>query len=166
MRKDEFQILWSYNVWANRRILSAVASISPAQFISPVASSFGSLRATLVHIYGAELVWGKRCLEGISPTGLPAENDFSDLESLRVAWEAEMEHLNAYLHTLDPSASDISVTYKNTKGIPFTTPLWQIIVHLVNHGTQFRSEAGMILSAWGFSPGDMDLILYLRENQK
>jgi uncharacterized damage-inducible protein DinB len=37
------------------------------------------------------------------------------------------------------------------------------LVHMVNHGTQFRAEAGIALTAYGQSPGDLDLLLYFRE---
>jgi uncharacterized damage-inducible protein DinB len=77
-----------------------------------------------------------------------------------------MQRMHAYIDTRDALISDGSIIYKTTKGILQTTPLSQILLHLVNHGTQFRSEAGMILSAWGYSPGDLDMIFYLRENQK
>jgi hypothetical protein len=42
-------------------------------------------------------------------------------------------------------------------------PLWQCLAHVVNHGTQHRSEAAMVLTHWGQSPGELDLIYYPAE---
>jgi uncharacterized damage-inducible protein DinB len=165
MKTKEILKIWSYNQWANRRILATCARISADQFTASRPCSFGSLRGTLVHIYGAEFVWRQRCQEGVSPSSLPSENGFTNLEMLGSAWELEMQRMHAYLAALDPAELDHHIVYRSTKGVSFTSPLWYIVTHLVNHGTQFRSEAGMILTSLGVSPGDMDLIFFLRENE-
>jgi uncharacterized damage-inducible protein DinB len=36
---------------------------------------------------------------------------------------------------------------------------WQLLVHIVNHGTQHHTEAAMLLTQYGASPGDIDLHL-------
>ena len=38
-----------------------------------------------------------------------------------------------------------------------------MLVHVVNHGTQHRAEAGVLLTAEGRSPGELDLIYYAEE---
>jgi uncharacterized damage-inducible protein DinB len=162
MQKDEGIALFQYNQWANQRILDTAAQCTPQQFIQPAACSFGSLRGTLAHAYSAEWVWRSRILNGISPAALVEERDFTDLGALRRVWEGEMQLLLDFLSTLSPDKFNEGVHYRSTKGEDFVTPLWQILAHLVNHGTQFRSEAGMILSAWGLSPGDLDMIFYFR----
>jgi uncharacterized damage-inducible protein DinB len=39
--------------------------------------------------------------------------------------------------------------------------LWHCLVHVVNHGTQHRSEAALLLTNDGQSPGDLDFTLFL-----
>lgn len=39
-------------------------------------------------------------------------------------------------------------------------PYWQALAHVVNHGTQHRSEAAALLTAVGRSPGDLDMFDY------
>lgn len=165
MKTHEFLCLWAYNAWANRHILESCARLPSGLFTAPIPCSFSSLRGTLVHIYGAEFVWRQRCQQGVSPTGLPAETDFENLDMLSSVWEIEMQRMHTYLAGLDPEELDHRIVYRSTRGISYTSPLWHIVTHLVNHGTQFRSEAGMLLTSYGASPGDMDLIFYLREKE-
>jgi uncharacterized damage-inducible protein DinB len=53
--------------------------------------------------------------------------------------------------------------YVSTEGFPHERVLWQSMLHLVNHGTQHKTEAAAILTGMGHSPGDIDLIVYLNE---
>jgi uncharacterized damage-inducible protein DinB len=54
--------------------------------------------------------------------------------------------------------TDAFVEYVH-KGVP----VWQLLVHVVNHGTQHRSEAAALLTAERLSPGELDLFDYAEE---
>jgi len=166
MHKTELLSLYAYNRWANDRIRQAAQQLSTAQLLAPAPVSFGSLRGTLVHIVLAEWLWRMRCQEAISPRSFFSEEQFPTFEALQAYWHEEEEAMHAFLVGLDEEALQRDVHYTNTQGVPFETPLWQILFHIVNHGTQFRAEAAVVLSGYGHSPGDLDYIVFVREGHE
>jgi uncharacterized damage-inducible protein DinB len=115
-----------------------------------------------VHILSAEWIWRLRCQQGVSPPTLLNEADFPTLESLRRLWRAEEDAMRAFLAGLRDEDLAGVVRYTTTRGVSHENMLWHLLVHVVNHGTQFRAEAGVLLSEYGQSPGDLDLIAFLR----
>ena len=164
MQKTEILSLFAYNRWANHRILQATEQTSPDQFLAPAPVSQGSLRRTLVHTLGAEMLWRNRCQAGSSPSSFLAEDRFPTFDLLQKDWQAEEEAWQAFLDSLNEEALGRVVHYTSLKRTAaFENPLWQILLHVVNHGTQHRSEAAAVLTSCGHSPGDIDYIVFLRQ---
>jgi uncharacterized damage-inducible protein DinB len=163
MRQADITILYDYNYWANARVLSAARRVSPEHLAAPQGLSQGSLRGALAHTLGTEIVWRLRCQEGISPSALPTESEFPTLAVIEARWAEEERLMRAYLASLDDDALVATMPYKTTRGVPQENVLWHLLVHVVNHGTQFRAEAAVALTGYGQSPGDLDLLLFLRE---
>lgn len=164
MKKSEILTLYQYNAWANARILNAAANMTPEQFLAPATFSYGGLRGTLVHTLFAEWIWRQRW-EGHSPTKGFTSDDFPTLNSLRSRWDTEEKALMAFVESMSESDLDSTIRYSRMGGEPRENTLWHLMVHLVNHGTQHRSEAAAMLTDFGHSPGDIDLIVFLRELQ-
>jgi hypothetical protein len=76
------------------------------------------------------------------------------INQLRERWEVEWVAVDGWLQTL----SDGSVA-SVLEGVP----VWQSLVHVVNHGTQHRAEAAALLTAEGRSPGELDLFDFAEE---
>lgn len=157
--------LWQYNLWASARIIKALQQASPEQFVQPNTSSYGSLRGTLAHTLLAENLWRRRIQGEDMPTGLPKPEDFPAPQDLIRAWQQEQATFTAFLHELDDSALQRVLHYHTMKGDPMQQTVWRILVHVINHGTQHRAEAAAMLTDFGHSPGDVDMIFFFRENQ-
>lgn len=162
MNKKDILTLYRYNQWTNAKILDKAAGVTHAQFLAPTSFPHGGLRGTLVHTMGAEWIWRKRW-EGTSPTSVLKPDEFPSFESLRLRWEQEEKQLMEFVERLTDEELDRPFGYNNTAGNPFTRILWQAMAHLVNHGTQHRTEAAAILTDLGHSPGDIDMIFFFGE---
>ena len=163
MKTQDILFLFDYNDWANERILGAAARVSPEQFVAPAMVSHGSLRGMLAHALGVEILWRQRCQTGISPSAILKEEEFATFDVLQAAWLRESQAWHAYLATLTDEMLEQRVKYQTMRGADHEDILWQLLAHVVNHGTQCRSEAGLVLTAYGQSPGDLDLLFFFRK---
>jgi uncharacterized damage-inducible protein DinB len=116
MDLETIQNLYSYNYWANGRILDTVARVDAAHWTEPAGLSHTSLQDTLAHILAAEWVWRMRTQERISPTGIPPEWGSFDLESLQARWQEEERRMRSYLASLDDAGLQERIPYQNTRG--------------------------------------------------
>lgn len=163
MNKQDLQLLFRYNAWANARILAAAQGLSDEQFCAPASFPHGGLRGTLVHALFAEWIWRNRW-ENNSPTLRLRAEEFPNLAALRVRWAQEEAKLLAFVDGLSGERVNAPLEYKTTRGEPMREPaLWPVMLHVINHGTQHRAEAAAMLTDLGHSPGDIDLIFFLRE---
>jgi uncharacterized damage-inducible protein DinB len=162
MNKQDIQLLYKYNQWSTARILNAASNVTEEQFLAPASFPHGGLRGTLVHTLFAEWIWRNRW-EGTSPDFRLRTEDFPTFESLRERWREEEDKLTAFVAGLTDERLNGRFSYKDTKGVPHEQILWRAMAHVVNHGTQHKTEAAALLTDLGHSPGDIDLIVYLIE---
>ena len=156
---EQLRILYGYNRWANARVLAAADGLTEQEFTRELDGA-GSLRTILGHTAGAHAVWLERW-QGRSPTGPWELSDLPDVASLRTHWEEIERATRAYLDTLREEDLDQIVAYTNFRGERWAYPRWQALLHQVNHATQHRSEAAVMLTQLGHSPGDLDFLIYM-----
>jgi uncharacterized damage-inducible protein DinB len=164
MNKQDIILLYRYNQWANAKILDTTVHVTQEQYLAPASFPHGGLQGTLVHALFAEWIWRKRW-EGTSPIVRLKPEDFPTFESLRARWLEEEKRLMDFVDAVSDERLNNTFHYTNTSGQPFTKVLWQVMAHLVDHGTQHRAEAAAILTDLHHSPGDVGLIGFLIETQ-
>ena len=163
MNKADLLFLFDYSIWANQKLSRTASRISAAQFTSAFPTTYGSLRGILVHILIAHRVWRKRCWKPVGPAHWLIDEEYPDFSTYMQALRAEEADWHNLLEELSEPEVQREVIYQTQRGDTLQTPLWQIVTHLVNHTTQHRSEAAEVLTQMGYSPGDLDLIWYLRQ---
>ncbi len=99
-----------------------------------------TLRRTLHHLWAAERIWLDRWI------ALPNAKFVEPEPGLPVAalWERFRQtarQRNEFLDTLDESRLDQPLTYTNTKGVTYTFPLADLLLHVCNHGVHHRAQA-------------------------
>jgi uncharacterized damage-inducible protein DinB len=163
MQLTDITLLYNYNFWANARLLAAAKNVSVEQFLADAEFPYGGLRSTLTHVLEAEYIWRMRfegqghLAEEIPPTAFPA------LEALAKRMREEEQAMRAYLASLHDGDLEKSISYPIDEGKTRERMLWHCLVHVVNHGTQHRSEAAALLTRYGCSPGDLDFTVFLNE---
>ena len=162
MKVEDFRRLYDYNSWANRRTLDACTPLSEEQFARDLRSSFRSVRDTLAHILLVEWLWLERW-KGRSPEKFPPATDFPTLESVRRRWAEVERNLLDYIASLTQEDIDRVISHKTTAGVPQAAPLWQMLQHLVNHGTYHRGQITTMLRQLGAQPLATDLMHFYRE---
>ena len=160
MNLADIRLMYDYNNWANRLILSKAALVTPEQFTAPTTHSFPSLHKTLVHTLDTEYGWRTFCqTDEFTPDMNP--EDFPTVEAVRQQWETETAAWDAYLGSLTDADLTSIKRYTVPSGAVRERVLWHILYHVVNHGMQHRSESAHMLTQYGQSPGDIDFTWYL-----
>lgn len=166
MNTRDLSLLLNYNQWANRRIVRYAARLTTRQLNAPRKLSHGSALLTLFHIADAEWSWRLACQEGAFPGVYLYDKLPLRLPTLRAFWLDEMEQMLGYLATLSDHQINRKVQYRWGRARPRKQTLWHILVHVVNHGTQHRSEVAHYLTACGHSPGDMDFTIFAAKHSQ
>jgi uncharacterized damage-inducible protein DinB len=155
MRADEIRWLFAYDRWATLRVLAALDGVDDAVWSRPNAIGDRGLGGILVHHLGASQRWRAAFQsQGAEEGPAPEREPLPKLDELRSRWYAEWEAVDAWL----PTVTDGFVGH-SFDGVP----VWQMLVHVVNHGTQHRAEAAALLTVAGHSPGELDLVNYAEE---
>jgi uncharacterized damage-inducible protein DinB len=133
---------FTYNLWANQRLLDACAQLSDAQLDATMHGTFGSVRETLMHLCAAEEGYARRFnLTGPAPTPTLKEfATFAGFDELRRRVERSGKELLAIAEQADLSQ------ILHLDGGTYDAPAIIILIQAINHGIDHRSQIATLLS--------------------
>jgi uncharacterized damage-inducible protein DinB len=160
MRTSEATTLIDHLYWTRDLVLDAAARLDPAAFTSTDTVTTRDLRATLVHELDVQWSWRER-LKGADweEWGLDAEvraEDYPTVDALREHWARDEADMRAWLASLTDADLDAAPVRDEDR-----LPLWMFVMHLVSHGIQQFSEAAVLLTRAGHSPGEIGFLEFV-----
>jgi uncharacterized damage-inducible protein DinB len=146
--KEILQQLASYHIWANNLMMDTIKKLPPELQTKEVASSFNSLYKTIMHMWNAEAIWWQRMklqeriIEPMETFKGDLNEAIGEMAQQNRQWKDWIN--NAQVHQLDHVFQ-----YQNKKGEQFKQPLYQMLLHLFNHGTYHRGQLVTMLRQLG-----------------
>lgn len=129
----------SYHNWANKQLMDLILLLPADQQVREIPSSFPSFQKTLHHMLMAEWAWWKRvttekpAIDSIEPFNGTLKELCEVLQHQSLLWKDWVQKkANAELEGI--------VSYTHASGKTYTMPLYQIILHVHNHGTYHRGQ--------------------------
>lgn len=162
--KAHFEMMASYNAWANARLFRMAGALGDELYHKEVGAYFKNLHGTLNHLLVADRIWMHRLTgSGTQPTKLDAIL-FADLSSLHAARTEEDHRIIGFVHSLAEPAFEEVLEYRMLNGVSRRQRRREILAHLFNHQTHHRGQAHAILTVLGVTePEPLDLLIMQRE---
>jgi uncharacterized damage-inducible protein DinB len=129
----------AYHIWANQQLLDLISNLPEETVMTEVPSSFVSLHKTILHLLDAESIWWQR-MKLQERLTIPSDQFAGNT---RLAAQ-QLQQLDRQWHEWIVGAQEHVLQhvfqYHNSKREIFKQPIYQMLLHLFNHGTYHRGQ--------------------------
>jgi uncharacterized damage-inducible protein DinB len=153
MEPADVRYLFAYDRWATEKVLAQLNGLDPQVWRGGDVVGNRGLGSILVHMLGAHQRW-RLAFEESEDAPEPEEEPLPSPDELVGRWGAELDAMDRFLRDVTPGF--LAYVHEGVSGAV-------MLQHLANHGTQHRSEAAVLLTQAGASPGDLDLIFFAED---
>ncbi|MEO1288577.1 MAG: DinB family protein [Chloroflexota bacterium] len=151
--------LFEYHYARHRQIWESCMRLSEAQFEQAMPYSHGSLREQWIHLLDDDAKW-LAFLMGSKMARL-ASHEFPNRALIKQAYDQIESSALDFVKRVDESILEHTYTWHvPIRSEPQYVKGWQILVHMVNHGTDHRAQILRILHDFGAPSFDQDLLGY------
>ena len=162
MTQSDLLTILQHNYWANKRILACANLVTTEQLMQPANFDHESAFQTLRHILDVEWSWRLMAQQVKAIELLWDVEDLSNLAKVEAFWRSDETTMLSYIGSMDEAAINADIEFGSSQERdPQSAKLWQIMLHIVDHGSQHRSELARYFSDCGHSPGDINFLDFL-----
>jgi uncharacterized damage-inducible protein DinB len=144
------------NAWANHRLLTACAGLTPEEFTAEQTGFFPSLRATLNHILIIDHCYVD-AMEGgtLGPDAWADQEPCATVAALKQAQAAVDQRLLNVVEALDSAGLQRIVSVHRGTSIQ-RERMDRLLLHLFQHDIHHRGQAHSMLSGTSVAPPQLD----------
>lgn len=157
MKLELIKLFVEYHIETTRRVWDLIDTITDEQFLADEIYSHGSIRNLMVHLASVDRRW-LAGLKNLEDVGHLKEEDFTTRAKAREAFETVAKDLSDHVSKLTEDALNKPTTKVDR-------PQWQILLHLINHGTDHRATVLQRLNELGAKTFPQDLVMWLWERK-
>jgi uncharacterized damage-inducible protein DinB len=157
-----FRYLYDYHFTENHLLWDEYVTPLPyGLFLKVTEYSHGSVRDQLIHLISVDEIWFSE-LRGVPPSEPFQPSGIDDQALIRAYWDRVEQGMREYLAKL----RDDMLFEK-----PIREPeedknliVWQVLLHVVNHGTDHRAQLLRQLHDLGVKTTSQDFIFYVYDH--
>ncbi len=148
---------FKYNLWANLRLLDACTQLSDTQLDATTKGTFGSVRETLMHLFGAEEGYVGALTGKIPTPRLKEFTTFAGFDELRRRAKGSGEALITF--TEQAEQGELSQIL-HLDGGTYDAPAIVVVIQAIDHAIDHRSQIATLLSQQNIELPDLDSWAY------
>jgi uncharacterized damage-inducible protein DinB len=160
MEPPDWQELYGYNFWANRRVWELVLAVDAALFDKSLSGDRPSLREQCIHILSVESWWPHFLDTG--EVVFVDDEPLHSREDVRACWDQVEQNVRAYLARV--TAADLTrIVRPAFWKDPWSVQAWQGLMQVLNHSTDHRAQLLDSVRELGGPTDEQDYLSYLHE---
>ncbi|HEX3165678.1 MAG TPA: DinB family protein [Chitinophagaceae bacterium] len=161
--KELLSQLAAYNTWANHKLLEIILALPEEKQKQEVPSSFRSLYTTVFHMWDAESIWWQR-MKLHERITRPSDNLNSSMKDVSNGLLQQNQQWQEWVDTSTEPMLDHVFQYYSQKKESFKQPIFQMMLHVFNHGTYHRGQLVNMLRQLGIEKiPQTDFIVWSRK---
>ena len=158
MNANAFRHFYGYHFSENRKVWDTyITPLSEEQFTQMADYSRGSVRNQIIHLIRVDAGWFSG-LRGVDYQSLLDPDGSEDRTVIRARWDGVEQDMRGYLAKL---TDEMLLEKPYADGDSKDLVLWQVLLHVVNHGTDHRAQVLRLLSDLGVKTTNQDYMLYV-----
>ena len=146
--KELLKQMAAYNSWANQKLMDIILNLPEEKQKGELPSSFKSLFDTMLHMLDAENIWWQR-MKLQERIVRPSENFKGNMKDITDSLLIQNKQWEDWVNNASDMALEHVFQYFNVKNESFKQPVWQMLVHVFNHGTYHRGQLVNMLRQLG-----------------